>query len=374
MSTSRLQMEKKKLCLVIPCLQAGGMERVMSELAWFFASREELEVHLILYGISREVFYQIPGNITITVPRFKFENKLRLLYTLKTLLFLRNTIKTVKPDRILSFGEYWNSFVLLSVLGLKFSVFISDRSQPDKSLGWFHNTLRHLIYPTAAGLIFQTERAKEIFLARNKHPNVAVIGNPIKYSDTFKSTPQREKNVLMVGRLITSKHQDKLIEMFAKVALPGWKLIIVGYDHLKQHNMHRLEELAKQLDVDQRVVFPGKQENVEAIYTSSSIFAFTSSSEGFPNAIGEAMSAGLPVVAFDCVAGPSEMITDGYNGFLVPLFNFGQFEERLTRLMNDESLREKLGCNARESIRKFSSEKICKAFYEFILQPFSEKV
>ena len=345
----------------------------MSELAWFFASREELEVHLILYGISREVFYQIPGNITITVPGFKFENKLRLLYTLKTLLFLRNTINTVKPDRILSFGEYWNSFVLLSVLGLKFSVFISDRSQPDKSLGWFHNTLRHLIYPTAAGLIFQTERAKEIFLTRNKHPNVAVIGNPIKYSDTFKSTSQREKNVLMVGRLITSKHQDKLIEMFAKVALPGWKLIIVGYDHLKQHNMHRLEELARQLDVDQRVVFPGKKENVEAIYTSSSIFAFTSSSEGFPNAIGEAMSAGLPVVAFDCVAGPSEMIEDGHNGFLVPLFDYGQFEMRMATLMKDETLRAKLGYNARESIKRFSSEIICKAFYEFILKTDSEK-
>jgi glycosyltransferase involved in cell wall biosynthesis len=349
------------------------MERVMSELAGYFASREKLEVHLILYGISREIFYQIPDNIIITVPGFIFHNKWRLLYTVKTISFLRYTIKKIRPDSILSFGEYWNSFVLLSVLGLRFSVYISDRSQPDKSLGWFHNTLRHLIYPGAKGLICQTERAKEIFLARNKHSNIAVIGNPIKQLNTIIPATQRKKNVLMVGRLITSKHQDKLIEMFAKVALPGWKLIIVGYDHLKQHNMHRLEELAKKLDVAQRVVFPGKQENVEAIYASSSIFAFTSSSEGFPNAIGEAMSAGLPVVAFDCVAGPSEMIEDGLNGFLVPLFDYKHFEMRLATLMKDDTLRAKMGYKARESIKRFSSEIICKAFYEFVLQTDSDK-
>jgi len=225
-----------------------------------------------------------------------------------------------------------------------------------------------LIYPTARGIICQTERAKEIFLTRNKHSNIAVIGNPIKDLKPISETTQREKNVLMVGRLIKSKHQDKLIEMFAKVSLPDWKLIIVGYDHLKQHNMLRLKELAINLGIDHRVVFMGKQENVEEIYLESSIFAFTSSSEGFPNAIGEAMSAGLPVVAFDCVAGPSEMITDGHNGFLIPLFDFRQFEERLAALMNDESLRAKLGSNAKESIKKYSSETICKAFYKFVLQ------
>ena len=206
------------------------------------------------------------------------------------------------------------------------------------------------------------------------YSNIAVIGNPIKDLKAISETTQREKNVLMVGRLIKSKHQDRLIEMFAKVSLPDWKLIIVGYDHLKQQNLHRLKELAIKLGVEQRVVFPGKQENVEVIYSRSSIFAFTSSSEGFPNAIGEAMSAGLPVVAFDCVAGPSEMITDGYNGFLVPLFDFGQFEDRLVRLMSDETLRKKLGFNAMESIKKFSSEKICKAFHDFILHPDAEKV
>jgi GalNAc-alpha-(1->4)-GalNAc-alpha-(1->3)-diNAcBac-PP-undecaprenol alpha-1,4-N-acetyl-D-galactosaminyltransferase len=171
----------------------------------------------------------------------------------------------------------------------------------------------------------------------------------------------------MVGRLIKTKHQDKLIEMFAKVSPPDWKLLIVGYDHLKQHHMERLKELSKDLNIDQRVVFMGKQDKIEEIYFKSSIFAFTSSSEGFPNVIGEAMAAGLPVIAFDCVAGPSEMITDGHDGYLIPPFDNVQFESKLAKLIGDENLREKLGSNGKKSIMKFSEDKICKAFSEFII-------
>jgi glycosyltransferase involved in cell wall biosynthesis len=358
--------EKKKLCLVIPSLQAGGMERVMTELAGYFAIRKNIESHLILYGITREIFYQIPEGIIIYKPSFSFNNKWRLFYTFKTLFFLRNTIKKINPYSILSFGEYWNNFLLLSIFGLKYQAFVSDRSQPDKSLGWFQDQLRHWFYPRAKGLIFQTEKAKEIYLSKNKHPNIAVIGNPIKDFDTAKFKSEREKQVLMVGRLIKTKHQDKLIEMFAKVSQPDWKLIIVGYDHLKQHNLERLKVLAKDLNIDERVVFTGKQDNIEEIYSRSSIFAFTSSSEGFPNAIGEAMSAGLPVIAFDCVAGPSEMITDGHNGYLIPLFDYIMFESKLAKLMMDDNLREELGSNARESIKRFFSERICESFYRFI--------
>jgi GalNAc-alpha-(1->4)-GalNAc-alpha-(1->3)-diNAcBac-PP-undecaprenol alpha-1,4-N-acetyl-D-galactosaminyltransferase len=355
------------ICLVIPSLQAGGMERVMSELAGYFVTRKYIEPHLVLYGITREIFYTIPDSIIIHKPSFRFNNRLRLFYTLRTLCFLRNIIKKINPNSILSFGEYWNNFLLLAVFGLKYRAFVSDRSQPDKSLGWFHDGLRYWLYPRAKGLIFQTEKAKKIYLSKNKHHNIAVIGNPIRNIDKYKFPELREKNVLMVGRLIKSKHQDKLIEMFAQVSLPEWKLIIVGYDHLKQHNMERLQKLVKELNIEHQVVFTGKQDNIEEIYARSSIFAFTSSSEGFPNVIGEAMAAELPVIAFDCVAGPSEMIIDGYNGFLIPLFDYTQFQSKLAQLIMDEKLRKKLGSNAMESIKKFSCEKICEAFYKFII-------
>jgi glycosyltransferase involved in cell wall biosynthesis len=354
------------LCLVIPSLQAGGMERVMSELAGYFSSRDDLEVHLVLYGITREIFYDIPQDIVVHTPRFIFSRSNRLISTIRTLIFLRKTIGDIAPDRLLSFGEYWNNFVLISLLGMKTPVYVSDRSQPDKSLGKFHDKLRQILYPRARGLIMQTEKAREIYLRDKSHPNIKVIGNPIKSFRRPVHTHQREKSILMVGRLIPSKHQDILIKMFAKVAPADWILRIVGYAPVDEQLMESLKDLSLELNVADRVVFMGKQDKMEKIYQNSSIFAFTSSSEGFPNVIGEAMSSGLPVVAFDCIAGPSDMIEDAYNGFLVPLFDTNTFETRLDMLIQDENLREQLGSNAQESISKFSCAKINEDYYRFI--------
>jgi glycosyltransferase involved in cell wall biosynthesis len=245
---------------------------------------------------------------------------------------------------------------------------VSDRSQPGKSLGWVHDNLKHILYPRAKGLILQTEKARDIYISRSDHKNIAVIGNPVKQYFSGIFPEKREKIVLMVGRLIKTKHQDKLIEMFARVNMPGWKLIIVGYDHLKQNNLEPLKKLARDLKVEQCVVFTGKLENTEELYLKSSIFAFTSSSEGFPNVIGEAMAAGLAVISFDCVSGPSEMITDSHDGFLIPLFNYEMFQSRLAQTMSDSELRKSMGANAMESIKKFSTDKVCEAFYTFITE------
>jgi glycosyltransferase involved in cell wall biosynthesis len=244
---------------------------------------------------------------------------------------------------------------------------VSDRSQPDKSLGRFHDRLRKWLYPKTAGVILQTEKAKYIYQKNIKKLNIKVIGNPIR--EILSQTDiQKQNQVLMVSRLIKSKHHDHLIKIFASINKKDWKLVLVGNDHLKQSNMESLKQLASDCGVADRVVFAGTQSDVEKYYLSSKIFAFTSSSEGFPNAIGEAMSAGLPVVAYDCIAGPSEMISDGENGYLVPVFDDIMFQEKLHKLMMDEALRKSMGENAKKSIRKFSVELIGKQFIDFILK------
>ena len=131
---------------------------------------------------------------------------------------------------------------------------------------------------------------------------------------TVSTALRKENIVLSVGRLIRSKHHDKLIEIFSHVA-PGWKLIIVGDDSQKQNNMILLKDLIPKLNMNEKIILAGNQSDVDSYYLKSKIFAFTSSSEGFPNVVGEAMSAGLAVVAFDCVAGPSELIQSGETDF-----------------------------------------------------------
>jgi glycosyltransferase involved in cell wall biosynthesis len=341
------------------------MERVMSELANYFSTHHKHEVHLILYGLKRDIFYIIPDTIFIHKPPFEFDNSKRTWFTIKTLLFLRKEVKKIHPDTVLSFGELWNNFVLLATLGLKYPVFVSDRCQPDKSLGRFHNLLRRWLYPKASGIICQTETAKKIYLNAFHHKNICVIGNPIR---KIKRNDEvvKENIVLSVGRLIKTKHFDELIQIFSEINNPAWKLVIVGDDALKQKNKEQLTQLINSLGMAERIILAGTRNDVDLFYNKAKIFAFTSSSEGFPNVIGEAMSAGLPVVAYDCIAGPSDLIISGFNGFLVPLFDSEQFKEKLRLLMEDEILRKKMSQNAPGSVAHLDIDKIGQKFLEII--------
>ena len=100
----------------------------------------------------------------------------------------------------------------------------------------------------------------------------------------------------------------------------------------------------------------------------SKIFVFASEKEGFPNVIGEALAAGLPVISYDCIAGPSEMIEDGKNGYLIPLYDDSLFKERLEYLMENEGVRSKMSEEALASIDKFAEKKICEQFYNNIIK------
>ena len=344
------------------------MERVMSEIINYFSATKKYEVHLVLYGIKRDVFYTISDAIIVHKPTFEFNNSKRFLSTIKTVRFLRKKILEINPISVLSFGERWNNLVLLSLLGSSIQVFVSDRSQPNKSLGFKDDFLRKILYPRAKGVVAQTQKALDIFEKMYHHDNFKVIGNPIRQITDL--TLERENYILMVGRYIESKQQDRLIAIFSKLKAPKWKLVLLGYDHLKQNNQSKWEALAKDLNVLDRVIFTGKQADVESYYNKSKIFAFTSISEGFPNVIGEAMSAGLPIVAFDCVAGPSDLITNNENGFLIPLHDDTQFVEKLQYLIDNPDQRTFFGESAKRSIQRFELNYICKQFEEFIVSSF----
>lgn len=359
-------MHKKRLCLLISTMGPGGMQRVMSVLANQFVADEETEVHLILYGISKEIFYPLKPEVIIHVPSFRFSNKKRFYNTIKTLFFVRRRIKALKPDSILSYGEYWNSFILISLLGFSFPVFISDRCQPDKSLGTFHNWLRKILYPRAKGIVAQTETAKSIYREMLKHPNIRVIGNPIQ-NPGFINEIEKENIVLTIGRLIPSKHHDLLIDIFLESYQPGWKLVIVGGDVAYENRMKVLTDKIRFLNAEDKVILAGNTKNVADYYQKSKIFAFASSSEGFPNVIGEAMAAGIPVVAFDCVAGPSDLIVNGVTGFLIPLYDKAEYVEKLTLLMCNEQLQIKMGDASMTVIRKFTAENISQKYYNFVM-------
>lgn len=359
--------DRKIIAFTIPTMDSGGMERVMSEIVTYISEISHIECHLIIYGKSSGIdFYKIPSNVHVYRPDFKFNDSKRIWSTIKTSHFLRSMINKIKPDALLSFGEYWNNFVLLSLFGLKIPIYISERSSPQISLGIFHNFLRRSLYRRAAGIIVQTEKAKHIFEKKFQNKNIKIIGNPIR-AININDGIIRENIIVSVGRLITTKNFNRLIDIFTRINKTDWKMIIIGGDSDKQNNSIGLQAQIERLGMSENIIMTGTKKNVEDYLLRAKIFAFTSSSEGFPNVIGEAMSAGLPVISYDCIAGPSDMIEDGKNGFLIPLFKDKLFEERLRYLMNNEEIREQMGIYAKESIIKFSVSNIGKQFYNFII-------
>lgn len=340
----------------------------MVEVMTYISGRHNEDCHLILYGSTRELFYEVPQGVTLHLPDFEFNYKHRQWMTLKTIRYIRKTIKNLQPDVVLSFGEFWNNMVLLSMIGVNIPIYISDRSSPRKDLGFLHNNLRRLLYPSAAGIIAQTQKSKELFNKNINHKNIRVIGNPIREIKVSEKREQ-EKVILSIGRLIRTKHFDRLIDIFYHLNQPEWKLIIIGGDPNIEKISTELQEKVNKLELHDRVILTGQLKNTDDYLMKASIFALTSSSEGFPNVIGEAMWAGLPVVAYDCIAGPSEMIEDGKNGFLIPQFDDDLFAKRLLYLMKNTEKRMQMGQYARESIRKFSSDTICEQFYSFVTKP-----
>ncbi len=354
-----------KIVFITPSLATGGRERVMSALINFCIQKGD-DVHLILYAKKRTIYFPLDSRVIIHEPLFG-KNKSDMLYALKSIIYIRETTKKIKADRMVSFEEKWNRIALLATLGLNMKKIISNRNNPYRDYGFIDRTLAKWLYPKADLLIAQTQIAKEVYEKRYKLKRCTVIGNPINPLDVDFANCKRDNIVVSVGRLMSSKNHDRLIRIFANTDYKNWKLIIVGGDFANQSNSIKLKKIINELNLEKHVILAGAQKDVNSYLLKSKIFAFTSDKEGFPNVIGEAMAAKLPVVSYDCVAGPSDMISDGVNGYLIPVYDDNMFVEKLNRLMIDEELRKSMAENAVQSIKKFDSNVILTKFYNAIV-------
>ncbi|MCD8283489.1 MAG: glycosyltransferase [Opitutae bacterium] len=362
-------MAKNRVLFAIPALLCGGMERVMSILVNYCAEEKpDYEIHLLLYAPATTQFYKIHPRVVVHQIKGNFSSKpTKFIFLLKSLLFLRREIKTLSPVAVLSFGDLQNLFFSLATVGFKFPRAISFRSNPVPitKRGKLRLILEGMLLRRVDLVIAQTRLSDTIFKSCYGVERTCVIGNPIPDFNVELRT--RENLVISVGRLIPSKSHEELILLFAKIRKPGWKLIIVGGDIPKSNRLQKLRELVKNLDADDYIELVGAQKNVSDYLLRASIFAFPSLSEGFPNALAEGMSAGLPSVSFD-ISGVSDLVVDGESGFIVPPRNFEMFADKLSLLMERDDLRSKFSIKAKESAANFSEGKICEKFWQALTQ------
>lgn len=355
----------KKICLVSHTLQMGGMERAISEFANFICNKENVDVYMILM-LKVDMFYKLNDKIKIIEPDFKYEKKSRLFYLIKMLIWLRSEVKKIKPDTIMSFGEYWNSLMLTSTFGLGIPRYISDRSKPTIDWKGFTEFVRKITYSGANGFIAQTNLSADIVKKRYRLVNSVVVGNPIREIRYSTNIP-RQNIIVSVGRLIEYKQFDRLIDIFSQTSnMSNWKLLILGDGPL----MNKLQDIVNRKGLNEYVVLKGSVSNVDQYLTKSKIFAFTSFYEGFPNALAEGMMAGCACISFDCEAGPSDIITDGVNGSLIPLNDDKLYVEKLEELMCDDLLINKYSRIGTQTIQKYRFDIVNEKIFDFILQKF----
>lgn len=161
--------------------------------------------------------------------------------------------------------------------------------------------------------------------------------------------------ILGAGRLVPAKGFDHLLRSFAELGPePAARLVILGEGPERQ----ALERLSESLGVADRVALAGFALNPFCFLSRCAVFVLSSRFEGLPGVLIQAMACGAAVVATDCPAGPAEIVTDGVDGFLVPVDDRRAMVARVARLLEDDSLRSRIGRAARRSARRFSLEAV----------------
>ena len=197
-----------------------------------------------------------------------------------------------------------------------------------------------------------------------------VIPNPTP-TKSISPSSLKNKMAIAVGRLVNQKNYESLIRAWAIVYQHhrDWRLEIWGDGALRKC----LEELIYRLNLEAAVSLKGYTDDIQSKYTSASFLVCSSLFEGLPLMMIEAMSAGLPIVSYDCPCGPKDLIQDGKNGFLVPIGDEALLAERICLLIEDEYLRQNMGAAALERAKDFSLEKVLPMWTSLFKELMKEK-
>jgi glycosyltransferase involved in cell wall biosynthesis len=186
--------------------------------------------------------------------------------------------------------------------------------------------------------------------------NMEVIPNAVHFFPETTSSCDRKK-AIAVGRLAYEKGFDQLIEAWKPVyeKYPEWELNIFGGGDQEEN----LRRLISENNLESVVKIHPPSKDIYSQYLEHSLMLFPSRYlEALPMVLIEAMSCGVPVIAFDAPCGPKDILTDGQDGFLVEADNKAALSEKICQLIASDELRKSMGKSARETSLKYSEELI----------------
>lgn len=349
---------------------SAGMERVVANKAKYLSAMGYNVTILTTNQKGRKFFYDVPQNVQKVDLDINFDDYVKSNIIVRIFSYLKK--KKLFKSKLTSFlfNNQQDCLVCTMSRGSEFLFDINDGSK--KIFECHFNRYSNYYLGKAAGRsipqqiiysirdFFTRQRIKKYdkFVVLTKedmkywgsgYKNITSIPNSIAYGE--EKSDLNSKIVLAVGRLDYQKGFDILLKIWSEVSpeFPDWNLHIYGNGQEKDY----LLSLCKKLNINNTVTFFSATQNINEVFLKSSIFAFPSRFEGFGIVLWEAMNKGIPPVAFNCKCGPSEVITDGENGFLCDLGDCTSFKQKLRLLMTDSSLRRNMGNAANNSMKKY---------------------
>lgn len=339
--------------------RTGGTERMAAWLADRLCRCHD--VHILSLRLDKgPVFFPLSEVVCHSVVP-AFPGKLGIV---KQIRWIGRYLKEYAIDRVISVD-----------MGMGFYGILAARGTKAKAITWEHGNyynnwgsrlfphLRRYAAKKSDAVVLLTEKDRQNYDRHIKnHAPITVIPNPATVHDHAYDPDSR--TILSVGHLLRNKGYHRVVEMGKKIlpSRPDWRWVICG----EGPERPRLEAAIREAGLEKQILLPGLIRDMDAQYQNAAIQVLTSDMEGLPMTLLEGKGWGLPLVAFDIMTGPSDIIDDGVNGYLIKAFDLDAMARKLSMLMDDTALRQQLSAGSPVGMEKFSETTILSAWEEIL--------
>ncbi len=371
----------KKVSILSLHLNYGGIEKSICALANLLCKRYDVEI-VCTYKIVEEPDFNIDPKVKIKYLTNVIPNRNEIKIALKRkniITLIKECIKSVKILylRKHSMKEYIKSIDSDFVISTRyiFNGLLGKYGRNNAiKIGWEHNHYHgnmhyaKKVIKSAKKLnyfVLVSKNLKEFYSNKLKNVKCIYIPNIIDEIPANKSD-LKSKNLVSVGRLSIEKGYIDLLKIYNEIVkkYPDWKLDIIGDG--KEREI--LEKYIKENNLEEKVFLHGFQNKnyINNILLNSSIYLMTSFTESFGIVLIEAMSYGIPCIAFSSAEGACELIENDKNGYLIDDRNKNKYIEKLEYLIENENVREKMKDNCIKTSLNYLGENIVKLWFKIL--------